>query len=370
MNLQSIILLSIIIVVFAVVLFRYVKRQRKSRGCGSCNSCNTCSTCGEEGSCGCNSCGCCNPCYWNVWGSFDGNRDKTNMNDFISGYTSDYYGGIVGVDRACCDGSLLGAFFSFGKGSLYADSNIGSNSCEYYDCETCSSATNTTGGYTDIDSNDFGLGLYGKWLACCCGGYWTGIANVGLSNYDAERSVYGNKFKGKFNSVLPSAYLERGWVCYANRCLSFNPYFGIQMAYYHSDSFSEESEPGNAEPRYGLDVDDINMTSLRSTVGLRIAYDINGCGRTLGTLRLSGAWIHEFMDEYAIFSTHPQYETRYTPAPWHTIHSDHTGRDWAVIGAGLNLNLTQRITLIGDYGCFFNEYTTVHSGMATLRIAF
>lgn len=46
MNLQSIILLTIVLGAFAIVGYRYIRRQKKSGGCGSCNcDCSDCSTC-------------------------------------------------------------------------------------------------------------------------------------------------------------------------------------------------------------------------------------------------------------------------------------------------------------------------------------
>ncbi|MBP5514669.1 MAG: FeoB-associated Cys-rich membrane protein [Bacteroidaceae bacterium] len=46
MNVQSIILLIIIMAVFLLVGYRYVRRQKRSRGCGSCNcGCDGCDTC-------------------------------------------------------------------------------------------------------------------------------------------------------------------------------------------------------------------------------------------------------------------------------------------------------------------------------------
>ena len=43
MNLQSILLLSLIFILFFIVGYRYIRRQRKSGGCGSCNcACDNC----------------------------------------------------------------------------------------------------------------------------------------------------------------------------------------------------------------------------------------------------------------------------------------------------------------------------------------
>lgn len=43
MNIQSILLLSLVVIAFAVVGYRYVRRQRRNPGCDSCNcDCDHC----------------------------------------------------------------------------------------------------------------------------------------------------------------------------------------------------------------------------------------------------------------------------------------------------------------------------------------
>ncbi len=45
MNLQSIILLGVVLAVFGLVLYRYVKRQKKSHGCNCGCGCHGCDEC-------------------------------------------------------------------------------------------------------------------------------------------------------------------------------------------------------------------------------------------------------------------------------------------------------------------------------------
>ena len=53
MNIQSIILLAVVLAAFLLVGYRYVRRQRRNPGCGSCN-------------CGCNRGNGCEKCELNV----------------------------------------------------------------------------------------------------------------------------------------------------------------------------------------------------------------------------------------------------------------------------------------------------------------
>ncbi len=46
MNIQSIILLTIVLATFGIVLFRYIRRQQRHPNCSSCNCCSDdCSSC-------------------------------------------------------------------------------------------------------------------------------------------------------------------------------------------------------------------------------------------------------------------------------------------------------------------------------------
>ena len=49
MNIQSIILLTIILLAFAVVGYRYVRRQKNSHSCGCNCGCEGCSGCDAKG---------------------------------------------------------------------------------------------------------------------------------------------------------------------------------------------------------------------------------------------------------------------------------------------------------------------------------
>ncbi|MDO5114435.1 MAG: autotransporter domain-containing protein, partial [Planctomycetia bacterium] len=58
-----------------------------------------------------------------------------------------------------------------------------------------------------------------------------------------------------------------------------------------------------------------------------------------------------------------------TPKFWNVRGND-GGRDWANVGIGVDFNLTQRLSVLADYNVFVNEYTTLHTGMASLRFEF
>ena len=309
--------------------------------------------CAPEGevSCGSSNTGNCGskPCKRNVWASFYGDSDNSSMDNFFSGFESTTYGGMVGMDWNCDDGMLFGGFFSFNETNLNHESRIGG---------------------TSVATQAYDIGMYGKWLSLFGGGYTMMIGDVSLSANDSDRSVYGNTFHGDYHGVIPSLYAERGWVFYTDRRLSLNPYGALQIAHYRADAFSETSDATNGTPELGLDVADIEMTSLRTFVGLRFAYDLCQSGKCHTALRANAAWIHELLDESPMFSSTPQYDNPYNPQPWHTISADQLGLDWVNIGIGLDGNFTERLKYAVDYNCYFNEYTTVHTGMATLRFEF
>ena len=52
------------------------------------------------------------------------------------------------------------------------------------------------------------------------------------------------------------------------------------------------------------------------------------------------------------------------------IRSNSGGRDWADLGLGLDFKACSRLSFNVDYDLFLNEYTLIHTGMASMTFAF
>lgn len=289
---------------------------------------------------------------WTAWAHFYTDSGFVNQHNYISEYDTNTTGGMFAMDWTNCESAHFGMFFD------YAHTDV---------------ATHANMGYTSIESDNYTLGIYAKWLGLMCtGGYGSLIASVSWSDMDSTRELYlDDSFKGSTDGILPSIFYERGWVFFVHDKLSINPYFGLQYVYFGNDAFTEEGydEVGDPSP-LALNVGDIDHHSLRTLVGLRISRDwMLGMeqDRRL-TTRIKGAWMHDLLAQ-----CDPTYDVShvgYPEFPVWNLRGNNAGRDWAILGLGVDFNATSRLSFLVDYNVYVNEYTTIHSGMATMRFSF
>ncbi|MDO4576048.1 MAG: autotransporter outer membrane beta-barrel domain-containing protein [Planctomycetia bacterium] len=315
-------------------------------GCGGCGGCGTGESCYQTREC--------HP--WSAWANFYGDNSNVESRNGYTGYDTEYYGAMFAIEWNDCVGQHIGGYFNYGQTNANFDSRYGG---------TC------------IESDDYSFGLYAKWLGFVGGGYGTLIGNITWSNYESDRwynpgSDYGiHSMNGDYNSILPTLYYEKGWVFFPGKNCTINPFVALQYAYYNAEAFSETGYDAIGDKsNLALNVGDITLHSLRTSMGLRLSRDfyIGANQDHMLTLRLDGAWIHELLDH-----TTPVVDTAhqgYTDYPiWH-VSGNSAGRDWANIGFGLDFNICRRLKALIDYDCFFNESIVTHGGAATLRFEF
>lgn len=299
------------------------------------------------------SCGAGNACRrnWTAWANFHGMSGKTGMDNYFSGYNSESYEAMFAIEYNDCEGFHAGIYFNYGESNFGSSADLG---------------------WTNLDTTDYTLGLYMKWLALRGGGYGMLNTNIAWSDYESERYFIDapENYAGEYDGLLPSIYYERGWVWFCNNNCTINPYFSLQYAYFHSGDFTESGYDAYGYPSdLALSVSEVDHHSLRTFVGLRLSHDFwlgRDHDRRL-TLRLNGAWIHDLLGDCT-----PTILTKHQVDPcglWNVRGND-GGRDWANIGVGLDFNICKRISALVDYNVFVNEYTTLHSGMASLRFEF
>ncbi|MDO4570650.1 MAG: autotransporter outer membrane beta-barrel domain-containing protein [Planctomycetia bacterium] len=303
---------------------------------------------GDCGSCG-DCCECCRK--WTGWASFYGNNGETDMHHYYSGYDTDTWGAAIALDWNDCESRHFGVFFNYGESNIDSSASMG---------------------YTHIESQDYMVGLYGKWLGVVGGGYGLGVVSVAWSDYEMKRELYlDDTFDGDTKGVSPSLYYERGWMWFCKPDAWINPYFALQYVYAHTDGFSENGYDivGN-DSDLSLTVSDIDHHSLRTFVGLRASRDFmfgRCCDRRI-TLRANAAWIHDLLGSVdPTFTTHHACNPTY---PVWNVRGNNGGRDWANIGMGVDFNLCERLSLLADYNVYVNQYDVYHGGMATLRFEF
>lgn len=294
---------------------------------------------------------CCPQRNWTAWAIFHGMNGETAMNHHLSGYSSESYDAIFALEVNNGVGFHGGVYFEYGESNLNSSADLG---------------------WTSIDSTDYTLGLYLKWLSSYCCGYGMINTSITWSDYEAKRFFNDapENYAADYDGILPSVYYERGWIWVCNDTCTINPYLGLQYAYYNSDAFNESGTDvyGNTSD-LSLTVSEVEHNSLRTFLGMRLSRDVwfgRDCDN-LVTLRANIAWVHELLSETSpmIYTTHADDPC----GPW-KVRGNSGGRDWANLGVGLNFEITERLSALVDYDAFVNEHTTLHTGMASLRFEF
>jgi outer membrane autotransporter protein len=141
--------------------------------------------------------------------------------------------------------------------------------------------------------------------------------------------------------------------------MRFTPMAALQYIYLHQNNFSETGAAA-----LNLAADEINTHSLRGMLGLQLSRLIQ-TSRACTTHRLRATWMHEFLDTDAALLA--RFGTAGAPAM--SIRGLNLGRDWAVLGYGVESKRNRFLSLFAGYDIQLNDRQTFHvgSGGAQLR---
>lgn len=210
----------------------------------------------------------------------------------------------------------------------------------------------------EIDANNFQLSLYGN--RHFGARYLLGVFSYGHSDYEGSRRInFGTLDRtadADANGDQFSMYVETG----RNRQIGYvlvQPLFGLQFIHLNQEAFRETG--ANAA---NLAFPTNTVDSFRSALGARIARSYGaGGGVVIPEVRLR--WIHEFLDE-AEFIT-PRIADG---AASFAVQGVELGRDFFVLGAGINVGLNDHVGMFAGYDAQFSENQDVHGGSGGLQI--
>ncbi|MDD3588594.1 MAG: autotransporter domain-containing protein, partial [Thermoguttaceae bacterium] len=256
----------------------------------------------------------------NLWGSGYGIGGFASMgSNNVTGYDYSAGGMLIGADWQSSMADM-GLFYGYGQ-------------------------TNIDSFASGLDSKDHTFGGYLKWDSLALGGYTTVLGDFSFSDAKGTRNYNGQGYRGDFDSMQSSVYLERGWKYQNGFGVNINPYAVLQYIGYNADEFSDGV----------LTVGDVNYESLRTKAGLRVDKDFCRNGN-LWNLSTSFAWNHELLDTNADFVATTNFGGQAVSA---TIFGNNAGRDWFEYTAGAKVALTENVTLSGDYFLYVNERSTL-----------
>lgn len=197
--------------------------------------------------------------------------------------------------------------------------------------------TDSYGSKTKVDT--YSPGVFATFFEK--GFYVDGMFSYGFNNYDNTRQIpfLGTAAQSSPDGQQYVANLNVGYDFHPDPHWTIGPTVGATYTHLDVDSFTESGAgPAN------LSVNSQSIDSVRSRLGGRVTYQIRS-GTVLFQPNVSAMWQHEFLDTASGITS--QFNG-FGSAPF-TIQTATTGRDSALLGAGVTASLDSFSALFLNY---------------------
>ncbi|SDR23095.1 outer membrane autotransporter barrel domain-containing protein [Paraburkholderia fungorum] len=283
------------------------------------------------------------PPAWGVWGqAFGGHAGQGEM-DGVDGYSANYGGLLLGVDRSITDNWRAGGVFSYSNTAVNNTDNSAGDSTR----------VNAYGliGYASYSGNPWYVNL---------------AAGAVLQRYDSTRVVdftgFSGEANGQFNGQQYVASAEFGYPLAVGSGITLTPLASLSYSYLHQGSYTESGGNGAA-----LAVDSAHTTSVRSNAGLKLE---KGFSSRYGDIvpYLQAQWTHEYdhsrLVTGASFAADPTGGSAFTTVGATPI------ADFADIQLGVTLLRANNLSLTARYEVQAGSHFLSQTGSLKLRQMF
>lgn len=269
-----------------------------------------------------------------AWGQTWGGWGHTNGNGNAGGIDRDSAGFVMGVDVPTGTWRV-GVLAGYSRGRYKVDDQNARS-----------------------DTDDYHLGVYGgtQWdrLALRLGGVYT------WHDIDSARDVnvaaVGGRMKADYRANTAQAFAELGYRL-GDGPATLEPFVNLAYVNLHTDGFTEIGGLAALRSRGG------DTSTTFSTLGLRGSTQF-GAGPVDGTLRGLIGWRRAYGD------ITPKSRVSFQGGDVFTISGVPLGKDAVVIGAGLDLHVTSRVTASVAFDGQFGSGATDRTVSASLRVLF
>lgn len=269
-----------------------------------------------------------------AWGQTWGGWGHTNGNGNAGGIDRDTAGFVVGVDVPA-GAWRVGALAGYSRGRYKVDDQNARS-----------------------DTDDYHLGVYGgtQWdrLALRLGGVYT------WHDIDSGRDVnvveVGGRMKADYRANTAQAFGELGYQM-GGGTVSMEPFVNLAYVNLHTDGYTESGGLAALRSRGG------DTSTTFSTLGLRASSRF-GAGPVEATVRGLVGWRRAYGD------ITPQAHVSFQGGDVFTVSGVPLGKDAAVIGAGLDLHVTSRVTASVAFNGQFGSGASDRSVSGSLRVVF
>lgn len=283
--------------------------------------------------CGCDACDalpCCGCSSWSGWIAGYGLGGDAHGDSNADGFTYGLGGTQIGLERQVSDTTALGVWGNFAWSNVRGDV-LDENA--------------------DIENYHFGAHL--TWLND--DDYWIAIAGAGYDRYDVRRQMdvlAPVQAEGTMNGWQANAYLERG-LTFCHNGWNVQPYAALQYIYLRQDELVETGAGA-----LNLDVENLDAHSLRGILGGRFSKTVCTAGGRVLTPEFRVAWMHEFLDTNQVVNA----GLAGIGGAGFAVRGVDLGRDWATLGGGFHLHMTDAVRLFAGYDVQLNSNQTFHIG--------
>jgi uncharacterized protein with beta-barrel porin domain len=267
---------------------------------------------------------------WNTWGFGYGLGGNASGTSNAAGLNYSLGGTVVGLE-SLSENQAIGVY------SGYVGSHLGS--------------------YLAGQSVGVNGGQFGTYLRRDDGiNYYILLGGMGADGYNARRLMQfggiNSTATANYGGWQSQLYLERG-VTLQGAKGSIQPYAALQYLYVRQNSFTE-----TGAGVMDLKVAGIDANSLRSLIGVRLAGNSWYVNDRPITPVARALWLHEFL------STNTGINAQFAPIGGtnFAVTGTSLGRDWAILGAGLNWNLGRGWQTYANYDAQVNVQQTFHIG--------
>ncbi len=269
----------------------------------------------------------------NIWlqgfGSFghlDGDGNASGGNFTISGLSG-------GLDYRLCPEMLVG----LAVGYSHDDASVG--------------GPGASGTVDAIQFAGYGGYVNGPW-------HLDGIFSYGYLQTDTKRFInvgsIHQEADGSYNGNVFSLSTEGGYAFKFDQ-VTIEPTVGLNYTHLSQNSFQETGQASDGN-NYGLNVHSVEMDSVRSALGVRLAAQFGKNDGVQFIPALRAAWEHEFMDKTADVNA-----SFIGGSGNFIVRGVELGADSGVLGAGLTVAFNKAIQGFVNYDAHLNTRMSSHA---------
>lgn len=340
---------------------------------------------------------------YSLWGGVIGGDGEVKRHKDMPGYDTEQGGGMVGLDLFCSSDCRSGLFYGYQQGKIKGlfdaygwatnptgtltntvtvDTDVTDLYTTVYDYtgnyngtysatlksqnhlvgiyhefgdEFVYNVATLRGGYNKVKTSETlnESGTSSGTLTYDYGQYESGVLDTDTTtsntlSAESASSSGGGTYSNKYDEYLAGVSFERG-AHFKLAPFTITPRGLLDYTYLHREKTTMDAYGGT----YSLGKGDYH--SLRSDLGANLSLDLYpGSQHLKGIVR--GSWVHEFLsDIYGDVDVS-------TPYYSHTIKGNSIGRDWALLGAGLEWTIVPSFMVFGNYDYMMNKYLRQHYG--------